>query len=366
MKTYLKIPPTALQGFRRRREDGRAVVWILVVLALGAAGFFAWQRKAPSEKPSPVVAVATPLPATPPPATPEPVVVKVTPTPAPVVVVATPTPTPVPTPPSLDLVAVVRTPALWPKQVNLVKAATFPVAINGRVAGEAQVPVGTAMRLLRVTYQYVEVEYQNARQVVPVASTDLMQRALVAFRNNGSVLPTAPVTASAAPPAQAAATTPPPAVAERLKIDISAERKRVEAGEAVTARDASKTSEKYVYEVKVQNRSFGDVPALDVQYLIFVERQKLGERKEKDTVDRITGSAKVEPLTRSTMVRTVPTSEIVLDRQVIVGDYYFLNGGRQKVADNVLGLWIKVFSEGKMIAEYTNPSTVTKRGWDKK
>ena len=365
MKTYLKIPSTALQGFRRRREDGRAVVWILVLLALGAAGFFAWQRKAPPEKPPPAVAVATPLPATPPPATPEPVVVKVTPTPAPVVVVATPTP--VPTPPPLDLAAVVRTPALWPKQVNLVKTATFPVAINGRVAGEAQVPVGTALRLLRVTYQYVEVDYQNGRQVVPVASTDLMQRALVAFRNNGSVLPTAPVAASsAAAPAQAAATTPPPAASGRLKVDITAERKRIEAGEAVTARDASKTSEKYVYEVKVQNRSFGDVPALDVQYLIFVERQKLGERKEKDTVDRITGSAKVEPLTRSTMVRTVPTSEIVLDRQVIVGDYYYLNGGRQKVADNVLGLWIKVFSEGKMIAEYTNPSTVTKRGWDKK
>jgi hypothetical protein len=309
-----------------------------------------------------VVAIATPIPATPPPATPEPVVVKVTPTPAPAVVVA---PTPVPTPPPLDLAAVVRTPALWPRQVNLVQATIFPVAINGRVAGEAKVPAGTALRLLRVANQYIEVEYQNARQVIPVVSTDLMQRALVAYRNNGSVLPAAPVAVSASAPTPVA-TTPPPTAADRLKVDVSADRKRIEAGEAVSAGDTSKSSEKYVYEMKVQNRSFGDVPALDVQYLIFVERQKLGERKEKDTIDRITGSAKVEPLSRNTMVRTVSTSEIVLAKQSLGGGMYYVNGGRQKVEDNIVGVWVRVLNEGKVIAEYTNPSTVTKRGWDKK
>ena len=361
---------TNLQGCRRIKEDGRAPVGVLIVLALGLTGFLVWQITRPPKAPPPiVVAAATPVPATPPPATPEPVVVKTTPTPTPVAVVATPKP--VPTLPPLDLAAVVRTPALWPPQIKLIQATTFPVAINGRVVGEAKIPAGTALRLLRVTNQYVEVEYQNARQVVPAVTTDLMQRALAAFRNNGSVLPQPPAVATgpATVPVLAAPFTPAPAgsnAADAVKVDVSADRKRVETSGPVFARDASTITEKYVYEVKVQNRTFGDVPALDVHYLIFVERQKLGERKESDTVDRITGAAKVEPLNRKTMVGTASTNEFVLNKRTIAGDYYFINGGRQKVADNVLGVWVKVFNGGKLVAEYTNPSTVTKRGWDGK
>jgi hypothetical protein len=342
-------------------------VWVLVVLALavGAAGFSLWLRR-PKARPPVVVAAVTPVPVTPPPATPEPVVVKATPTPARVVVAATPTPAP--TLPPLDLASVVRTPALWPPQVKLLQAATFPVMIGGRVAGEAKVPAGTALRLLRVGAQAVEVEYQSGRQLVPVGSTDLMQRALVTFRNNGSVLPVLPAVATgpASLPMLVAPVTPAPSVVDVVKVDVSADRKRTETSGPAFERDSSTVTEKYVYEVKVQNRTFGDVPGLDVRYLVFVERQKLGSRKESDTVDRIVGAAKVEPLNRRKMEGTATTSEFVLRKQTIAGDFYYINGGRQKVADNVLGVWVKVFNGGKLVAEYTNPSTVTKRGWDNK
>jgi hypothetical protein len=224
------------------------------------------------------------------------------------------------------------------------------------------------LRLLRVGPQSVEVDYQNARQLIPVVSTDLMPRALVAFRNNGSVLPQLPPVASAPPTMQIAPTsaTPAPNTTDPVKVDVTADRKRVETGGPVFARDASSITEKYVYEIKVQNRTFADVPSLDVHYLIFVERQKLGTRKESDTVDRITGSAKVEPLNRKTMVGTATTSEFAMMKHTIAGDFYYVNGGRQKVADNVLGIWVKVFNAGKLVAEYTNPSTVMKRGWENK
>jgi hypothetical protein len=362
MKNEMKAD---FRGCRRKREDGRALVVVLVIVVLGAAGFFLWQRSRLPKAP-PQVVEATPVPATPPPATPEPVVVKATPAPAPVVVAATPPPAP--TPPALDLATVVRTPALWPPQVQLLRATTVPVTINGRMAGEAKIPAGTTLRLLRVGAQSVEVEYQNGRQLVPVTSTDLMPRALAAFRNNGSVLPQLPPVASAPPVMQIAPTTatPAPNTTDPVKVDVTADRKRVETGGQVFARDASSITEKYVYEIKVQNRTFADVPPLDVHYLIFVERQKLGTRKESDTVDRITGSAKVEPLNRKTMVGTATTNEFVMMKHTIAGDFYYVNGGRQKVADNVLGIWVKVFNAGKLVAEYTNPSTVMKRGWDNK
>ena len=238
--------------------------------------------------------------------------------------------------------------------------------INGRTAGEVKVPVGTVFRFLRLNNLYVEVEYQNARQLVPAASTDLMQRALVTFRNNGSVLPTAPVAAAPAP--TVAVATPNPVGPGIPNIDVTADRKRVDLqrGAMVSAGDEHRTTEKYQSAVKVQKRSFVDVPALDIQYVIFIERQKLGETKDKDTIERISGSGKTEPLNVNTKSNSVNTSEFELVKQSLVGNYYYTNGGRRKVEDNVEGVWVKVLHEGKVIAEYANPTTITKRGWEKK
>jgi hypothetical protein len=191
-----------------------------------------------------------------------------------------------------------------------------------------------------------------------------MQRALVAFRKNGSVLPEGPQVA-AAPAAPAA--TPPPAPA-KPNVEVIAERKRVDVvrDNSAAAGDESATSEKFIYNIKVQNRAFTDVPPLDVQYVVFLERQKIGEKKDKDTIERVVGTAKTEVLNRKTMSQTVTTSELELWKRVLVGNFYYANGGRRKVEDNVAGIWVKVLHEGQVVAEYANPSTVTKRGWEKK
>jgi len=200
-----------------------------------AVAFFLLRKpKAPA--PPPVIVVATPVPATPPPATPEPVIVIATPTPPPVVM-ATPTPPPA-TPPPLDFATVARTPALWPPQVALVQPTAFPLSMNGRVIGEARAPAGTTLRAFRVHGQHVEVEYQNARHFIPVASTDLMQRALATFRNNGSVIPETAASAATPPPVAAATPAPRPTaadgarVAERIDIEVVRQkRSRIEGGD---------------------------------------------------------------------------------------------------------------------------------------
>jgi len=351
-------------GSRYQQKQGGALLWVLLIVAVAGIGFYVWQKSRRKPVPPPVVVVAaTPIPATPPPATPEPVVVKATPTPPPVVVVATPAPTP--TPPLLDLATVARTPALWPQAVTLVQPTAFPLILNGRAVGEAKAPAGTALRMFRVHNQHVEVEYQTARHFIPVASTDLMQRALATFRANGSVIPATPAPSSAAP---VVAATPPPTTQDSVRVEVTADRKRVDfiRDTRATRGQASDTVEKCVYLVKVQNRSFGDAPELDFQYVIFVERQRLGEKKDKDTIERIPGSGKVKALSRKEPFQIAPTSEFELHKRELVGGYYYANGGREKVEDNVAGIWVKVLQEGKVIAEYANPSTVTKRGWEAK
>ena len=164
-----------------RRVDGGALVWVLVVFALVAVVCLVSKKpQAPKPPASPLIAAATPVPATP-------VPVIVTPDPLPLAVAA-PVATP-PPPPTLDLATVARTPALWPAQVTLLKPVAFPVLLEGRVAGAVTVPIGTGLRLMRVSGQFVEVEYHAEKHVVPAASTDLLQRSQVTFANAGFVLP---------------------------------------------------------------------------------------------------------------------------------------------------------------------------------
>lgn len=263
---------------------------------------------------------------------------------------------------------VVRTPALWPRQVLLLQPVTLPVILNGRPVGEAKVPQGTALRVLRVAAQQVEIEYRNARHVIPLAATDLMQRALAAFRANGSVLPEAPV-AAVTPPPVAPTATPGPSAADKLKIEVAADRKRmdVERDTASGKRgEDEKITEKYTYAIRVQSREFVEVPPLEVQYLVFVERQKLGSQRNDNPVERITGSVKTGELNRKQPTQILPSSEFELSRQIQNSKWAgYTNGGRRKVEDSVLGVWVKVLKDGQVIAEYANPPTIKKRGWDK-
>ncbi len=96
----------------------------------------------------------------------------------------------------LDLETIANTPAWWPKQVSLVRVTPIPVVINGQVAGQAQLPAGTVLRVLRVAGGQLEVEYQNARQMVAADATDLAARAAVL--RNSAPTPAVPIAAASA------------------------------------------------------------------------------------------------------------------------------------------------------------------------
>jgi hypothetical protein len=71
-------------------------------------------------------------------------------------------------------------------------------------------------------------------------------------------------------------------------------------------------------------------------------------------------------LTRKTPIQTVNTSEIELTEASVNANFIPIRGTRRKVKDDILGIWVRVMKDGKVMAEYANPSTVTKRGWDAK
>ena len=152
------------------------------------------------------------------------------------------------------------------------------------------------------------------------------------------------------------------------KVQITAEKKRAEAakGGVGHAGSQAKSAENISYVLTLKNTSPGDLTGLTVEYLLFVERQRLGEKKtDPSKVERIAASQKVEALTRQTP-QVVTSSGVTLNTENLVGSYHYKNGGRIRAEDAVIGVWVRVSQEGQLIGEYANPATVTKRGWDTK
>ena len=220
------------------------MVTLICLVIIVAMLLLIQSRKQPSNEPPPIkdIPESSPTPA------PGPPLVATTPTPEPTPEM-TPAPPPVvaETPKPLDLTTVAHTPAFWPKQIALTKPVPMSISFNGKVVGQAQVPAGTVLKLVRVNGSFVEVEYQGGRQFVPAASTDLLRRA-IALQSN-SIASGEPATESAAPPAvetptpfasfapTTAAATAAPAlpnsdIAQELQVEvIRQKRSRVEGGD---------------------------------------------------------------------------------------------------------------------------------------
>lgn len=247
---------------------------ILAAAICGALYFFS------RPKPAPPVAAATPTPA---PATPVPA--PATP-PSPAIVETVPEPpleppqiAAVALPPPLDLATVARTPALWPKQVALLQPTLFPVVVNGRHAGNATLPAGTPLRLLRIVGAQVEVEYQNARQLLPAGSTDLMARALAAAKA-AAPAPASPLSdlaSAGAPPPGAVEAAPPPPPAASPQADTAPAGKipglRVQAMVGTSSRRTGSSS--YVKEMTIKPKAIIEgtsrmtpIPRLDATMIV--------------------------------------------------------------------------------------------------
>jgi hypothetical protein len=148
------------------------------------------------------------------------------------------------------------------------------------------------------------------------------------------------------------------------KVQISVQKKKGEekatpGEEGGTARAADKQS----YTITLQNRTSADLAELTVDYVMFVERQKLGEKKGSEMVERVPGTAKLGALSKKP--ETVTTGEVTLKASNVVGNYIYSNGGRIKAEDSLIGIWVRVSQGGTIIGEYALPSTLINRGWDK-
>jgi len=146
-------------------------------------------------------------------------------------------------------------------------------------------------------------------------------------------------------------------------IQILPTRKKLDEDKARTGSNSSVQSTQIAYSVKVTSRAFKELQNVTVKYNIFYEDSQLGSTA-KPEIKTASGSQAFPSLLTNKPVE-FETSAIQLDKAALDGGWYYMDGGKSVSKDKVVGLWFKAFNaEGKQIAEYANPPSVTqKRKW---
>jgi hypothetical protein len=124
----------------------------------------------------------------------------------------------------------------------------------------------------------------------------------------------------------------------------------------------TRTKEHWSYDVTVENKTFQDLSGLEMKYVIFFNKEKLAAR-DAAASRRQNGSLSIGSL-KPHEKKVFTTDSVELDSSRLASDYYYADGGRQKAQDTLGGLWVRVYQNGQQLAEYANPSTLTKERWE--
>ena len=119
-------------------------------------------------------------------------------------------------------------------------------------------------------------------------------------------------------------------------------------------------SKEILYSVKVLNKGFSEYENVIIKYNIYYETPLLGS-SNKPELRTAQGSENLPSLPRNKPLEFT-TSSITLTSDSLNPSWYFADGSKREAKDKVVGVWFKAFdAEGKLIGEYFNRSTVTRK-----
>lgn len=146
--------------------------------------------------------------------------------------------------------------------------------------------------------------------------------------------------------------------AELFDVDISATRTKLDEQKERQG-NVTVVSKDIAYKVSVESHTAKPLNGLVVKYMIFYVDPQLGV-KEKAVTASHNGSHTIEALPpRGTL--TFDTDPFKLTSEELDGGYYFASGASGRSQDRVLGIWFRAYMDGKMVGEYANPTTISKK-----
>ena len=130
---------------------------------------------------------------------------------------------------------------------------------------------------------------------------------------------------------------------------------RVDSGEIKT--------DKWGYEVNLQNKSRVDLEGLEMSYRIYVDTEASSKIGFDSPPKFYGGRTKVSSVADGAEV-VVTTGPVPLVELELDPDFVFRDGSRNDLEDKIEGIWIKIWHGKKKVAEFkSNSSTVKKAKW---
>ena len=149
------------------------------------------------------------------------------------------------------------------------------------------------------------------------------------------------------------------AIAQLQDIKISAVPKKIDEQKDRPKGNLTVTTKEIAYKVSVENRTFKTIPQLEVKYIIYYVDSNPGS-KEKRIESLRKGSEAVADLAAN-RTTTFETKPLKLTKEELDAGWYWVGSGSSRVKDRVTGVWIRAYSNGALLGEYCNPTTVAKK-----
>ncbi len=148
------------------------------------------------------------------------------------------------------------------------------------------------------------------------------------------------------------------APAQMSDVQFSVTRKKLDEQKEREGGNTTITTKEVCYKVDVQNRTFKAMPELTVKYMIFYEAPQPGSNEVVESFHK--GSESIMAL-KGNDTTTFETKPFKLTTEQLDGGWIYGNGAKSKSKDRVVGIWLRAFADGKMVGEYVNPSTLSKK-----
>lgn len=148
--------------------------------------------------------------------------------------------------------------------------------------------------------------------------------------------------------------------ADAINLRFTCERKRFDVEEGTKKLQAIK-EEEWGYTVRVENTSFKDLQGLRIDYLVFGEQEIAGSSASRDLCTK--GSVDLAEFVKNQKYSFV-TESLKTTSSQLDSDWRYANGASTRSRGRMVGIWIKVFQDGKVVSEYANPTSLKSKNWD--
>ena len=121
-------------------------------------------------------------------------------------------------------------------------------------------------------------------------------------------------------------------------------------------------NQKWSYMVTMENKSFKDVGAMEIKYVVFSKQEQAGRvsrvGSRPQSLQRHEGSTTVPGIKNNDKV-TFNTDPVVLKTVELNDGWYYATGADTRSKGALRGIWLRVFVGGIMVAEYMDPPNLS-------